>query len=137
MFRIARGFRTSSNAAVRGFGRLVCLCYLIIVEWTWGIELPWGTEVGPRLRIYHGTGLVVNANTKIGCDVVLRQGVCIGARTNDGGAPRIGDRVSFGANSMVLGGVHIGDDALIGAGAVVLADVSAGRSVVGNPARSL
>lgn len=135
LFRIARKVRTGSGPASKIFGRPLCLLYLIIVEWTWGIELPWATSVGARLRIFHGTGIVVNGDSRIGNDVVLRQGVCIGARASTGPSPTLGDRVQVGAGAIILGGVNIGDDVRIGAGAVVLADVPAGSVAVGNPAR--
>lgn len=135
MFRTARHFRTGVNLPSRVLGKLFCLVYLMVVEWTWGIELPWITEVGPRLRIFHGTGIVINGDARLGSDVVLRQGVCVGARKNGGRSPAIGDGASLGAGSMVLGDIKVGDNAQVGAGALVLADVPAGRAAVGNPAR--
>jgi putative colanic acid biosynthesis acetyltransferase WcaB len=135
MFRTARRFRTSSVLPARVFGKMLCLIYVVVVEWTWGIEIPWRTEIGPALRIFHGTGIVINADSRLGRDVVLRQGVCIGSRLDLGPAPAIGNGVNFGAGSMVLGGCEIGDSARIGAGALVLNDVPPGRSAVGNPAR--
>lgn len=135
MFRTARRFRISSAFPARALGKFLCLLYLVVVEWTWGMEIPWRTEIGPSLRIFHGTGIVINADSRLGRDVVLRQGVCIGARSDFGPSPVIGNGVDFGAASMVLGGCEIGDMARIGAGALVLNDVPPGRSAVGNPAR--
>lgn len=135
MFRTARHFRTSNSVWTRWLGRPLCLLYLVIVEWTWGIELPWVTQVGQRLRILHGTGIVVNGSARIGDNVTLRHGVCVGAKTSDGGAPVIGNGVHLGAGSMVLGDVRVGDNAKVGAGAIVLSDVPDGAVAVGNPAR--
>jgi serine O-acetyltransferase len=56
-------------------------------------------------------------------------------RTNERGAPRIGNRVDIGAGAKILGSVTIGDGAVIGANAVVLDDVPAGALAVGIPAR--
>lgn len=137
MFRTARRLRMSNNRAVSMLGRLFCGVYLVIVEWTWGIELPWATSVGQRLRIFHGTGIVVHAHALLGEDVILRQGVCVGERQMQGGCPVIGDGVEFGVGAMVLGNCSVGDGARIGAGAVVLKDVPPGSAVVGNPARIL
>jgi serine O-acetyltransferase len=101
-----------------------------------GIELPCETRVGHRLRIEHFGGIVVSGDAIIGDDVVLRQGVTIGLkRTNERGAPRIGNRVDIGAGAKILGDIEIGDDAVIGANAVVLKDVPAGALAVGVPAR--
>jgi len=137
LFRTARHFRTSNSPLGRILGKPACLVYLIIVEWTWGMELPWATEVGQRLRIFHGTGIVVNGDARLGNDVTLRHGVCLGARSGDGASPVIGNNVHLGAGSMVLGDVSVGDNARIGAGAIVLRDVPADAVAVGNPARIL
>ncbi len=134
-----------ATAAARDAGptivaKLATAAYRLAVDWVLGIDLPPDVEVGPGLAIFHGTGLVVHPRTVIGCDVLLRHGVTLGA-LGDGGAddetrgPTIGDRVSIGAGAIVLGPISVGDDAIVGAGAVVVDDVPAGATVVGNPAR--
>lgn len=137
LFRLAGLVRRPESRWPRPLARIVSASYTFIVEWTWGIELPWATRVGPRLRIFHGTGLVVNAEACLGADVVLRQGVCIGSRRNDGACPVVEDGVDFGASSVVLGGIRVGEGSSIGAGAVILRDVPEGGRMVGNPARLL
>ncbi len=137
LFRAARLLRTSGQPLPRLLGRVVSAVYMVVVRWTWGIDLPWTTTIGPRLRVFHGTGLVVNSGAVLGADVAVRHGVTIGARRDGGPCPVLGDGVDVGAGAMVLGGVHVGDGAVVGAGAVVLADVPAGRTVVGNPGRLL
>jgi serine O-acetyltransferase len=105
-------------------------------QMTTGIELPCETRVGRRLRIEHFGGIIVSGDAVIGDDVVLRHGVTLGLkRTNERGAPRIGNRVDIGAGAKILGPVTIGDDAVIGANAVVLRDVPPGALAVGIPAR--
>ena len=101
------------------------------------MQLSPDTQVGPRLRVHHGYGLVVNAKTVIGADVELRQCTTIGARGISDGAPRIEDGVSVGANAIVIGPVVVGRNSTVGAGAVVVRDVDANTKVVGNPARCL
>lgn len=135
LFRICRRLRTSDSRTARHWGRVVSLLYLVLVEWTWGVELPWSTNVGPGLVLMHGTGVVINGDSVLGSSVVVHQNVCIGARNADGGSPVLGDRVRVGAGAIILGSVAIGDDATIGAGSVVLCDVPRGRTAVGNPAR--
>ena len=117
--------------------KVLCLVYLVVVEWTWGIEIPWSTRIGAGLRIFHGTGIVVNDQSRIGRSVVLHQGVCLGAQTGGGPCPVLQDGVHVGAAAMILGGVVVGTGARIGAGAVVIADVPPGAVAVGNPARIL
>jgi serine O-acetyltransferase len=107
-----------------------------VIQMLTGIELPCETQVGRRLRIEHFGGIIVSGDAVIGDDVVIRQGVTIGLkRTNQRGAPQIGNRVDIGAGAKLLGPIRIGDDAVIGANAVVLCDVPAGALAVGIPAR--
>lgn len=100
-----------------------------------GVELPPETEVGPGLRIWHGAGLVVNPNARIGSNCLLRQGVTIGNLEAGGECPVIGSDVEIGAYAQILGPVQIGDGAKIGAMSVVLGDVPANATAVGVPAR--
>jgi putative colanic acid biosynthesis acetyltransferase WcaB len=137
LFRLAARARRPGSKWPKLAARAVSAFYTFLVEWTWGIELPWATRVGPRLRIFHGTGLVVNAEAQLGADVVLRQGVCIGSKRAGGASPVVGDTVEFGAAAIVLGAVHVGNGSSVGAGAVVLQDVPAGGRMVGNPGRLL
>lgn len=101
-----------------------------------GIDLPCEATVGRRLRIEHFGGIIISGDARLGDDVVLRNGVTIGLkRTNEPGAPTIGNGVDIGAGAKLLGPIHIGDGAVIGANAVVLCDVPAGALAVGIPAR--
>ena len=109
--------------------------YQLLVWWELGIELNHKAEVGPRLRLHHGYGLVVHESAVIGSDCTLRHGTTIGNRRESDDCPVIGDRVDIGCSSVIIGRIRIGDDAKIGAGSVVLHDVPAGCTVAGNPAR--
>jgi serine O-acetyltransferase/putative colanic acid biosynthesis acetyltransferase WcaB len=137
MFRASRVLRGSDQPVLRSLGRIVSAVYMVLVRWTWGIDVPWTATVGPRFRVFHGTGLVVNSGSVLGSDVAVRHGVTIGARREGEPCPVLGDGVDVGAGAMVLGDVTIGDGAVVGAGAVVLTDVPAGGTVVGNPGRIL
>lgn len=113
--------------------------YQISVEWVLGIELPWDTQIGSSFQLQHGVGLVVNHETIIGENCVLRNSTTIGnKKLADGSysaAPKIGNHVDIGANVVIIGAITIGDNAIIGAGSVVVKDVPEGAVVVGNPAR--
>ena len=109
--------------------------YQLLVWWELGIELNHKAEVGPRLRLHHGYGLVVHESAVIGSDCTLRHGTTIGNRRESDDCPVIGDRVDIGCSSVIIGRIKIGDNAKIGAGSVVLHDVPAGCTVAGNPAR--
>jgi serine O-acetyltransferase len=106
-----------------------------LVETVTGISIPKSVNAGGGLRIHHFGCIFIHKNTRIGRKCTLRQGVTLGNRHNDGGAPVIGDDVEFGAFAQVLGLVRIGNGAKIGSMSVVLKDVPDGATVVGVPAR--
>ena len=140
---VVSAFRLAQRLAAGGSRRLWALpgivAYRLVVDWTMGIEIPPSVQAGPGLCVWHGTGLVVHKDVRLGSEVMLRHGVTLGTigDGDEGLAPTIGDRVSVGAGAIILGPIHIGDDAVIGAGAVVITDVPAGATAVGNPARVL
>lgn len=105
------------------------------VETLTGISLPKAASIGPGLRIWHFGGIFIHPNVVIGCDCTLRQGVTLGDRGDNGGAPAIGDFVDFGSGAHVIGPVNVGSNVKVGALAVVVSDVPDGCTVVGNPAR--
>lgn len=105
-------------------------------QWFGGIELPYTTYVGRRVKFEHFGGMVLVAY-KIGDDVIIRQNTTFGvSRTNSmAGKPIIGDRVDIGAGAVLIGNITVGDGAKIGANAVVINNVEAGCVAVGVPAR--
>lgn len=136
-YRLAHAARRPLDARPRLWAIPVGILYRLAVEWVLTVEIPWGTVIGRRLRVFHGAGIVINDRTVLGDDVSIRQNVTLGNVRPDGPCPVIGDRVELGAGCIVLGGIRVGDDARVGAGAVVTKDVPAGATVVGNPARVL
>lgn len=103
-----------------------------------GIEIHPGAEVGERLFIDHGMGVVVGGTATIGDDVTLYQGVTLGGTSLERGVkrhPTLEDGVIVGAGASVLGPFTVGRGARIGANAVVVAEVPAGATMVGIPAR--
>jgi putative colanic acid biosynthesis acetyltransferase WcaB len=117
------------------------MLYRYFVEWLLCIELPRKLTIGKGLSLYHGQALVVNKDTVIGENCVLRNSTTIGhKKLADGtfsGCPRIGNNVDIGANVCIIGDVTIGDNVIIGAGSVVIKDIPANCIAVGNPARIL
>lgn len=130
LFRACQGIRAWPGELWL-LGSPVLLLYVLLVEWILGIELGYKTKVGRRLRLYHGTGLVVHAGSVIGDDCTLRHGVTIGNRIPDGPLPTIGNNVEIGCGAIILGGITIGDNARIGAGAIVVKDVPPGAVALG------
>jgi serine O-acetyltransferase len=102
-----------------------------------GIEIHPGAEVGERLFIDHGMGVVIGETAVIGNDVTLYQGVTLGGTSLKGGKrhPTLQDNVIVGAGAQVLGPITVGHGARIGANAVVLKDVPSCATMVGIPAR--
>lgn len=137
LLRATQRFSGSGNPAMRILGVPIRLLYRLLIDWGLGIEIPWFTNVGPGLRIYHGVGTVIHGAATIGSRVTIRQSVTIGTRDGTDNVPTIGDDVSIGAGAILLGGIHVGDRSVIGAGAVLLQDVPCDSVAVGNPARVL
>jgi len=101
-----------------------------------GIEIHPGAQIGRRVFIDHGMGVVIGETAVVGDDVLLFHGVTLGGVSMSPGKrhPTIGDRVVVGAGAKVLGPLVIGSDARIGANAVVVKDVPECATAVGIPA---
>ncbi len=108
-----------------------------IARFLTGIEIHPGAQIGKRLMIDHGSGVVIGETCIIGDDCTLYQGVTLGGTGKDTGKrhPTLGNNVMVGAGAKVLGPFKIGDGAKIAAGAVVLKEIPAGATAVGIPAK--
>ncbi len=106
-----------------------------------GIEIHPGAQIGRRLFIDHGMGVVIGETAEIGDDCTLYHGVTLGGTkpTRDQASqkrhPTLGNDVIVGSGAQVLGPIHVGNGARIGAASVVLRDVPERATMVGNPAR--
>ena len=100
-----------------------------------GIEIHPGAEIGRRLFIDHGLGVVIGETAIVGNDVTLYQGVTLGGTGKERGKrhPTIEDEVVIGGGAKVLGNITIGRNCRIGAGSVVLRSVPENSTVVGVP----
>src|ERR1700678_4123135 len=101
-----------------------------------GIEIHPGAEIGRRLFIDHGMGVVIGETAIIGNDVTLYQGVTLGGTGKACGKrhPTLRDNVFVGNTANILGNITIGENSRVGAGSVVLRDVPPDSTVVGVPA---
>jgi len=102
-----------------------------------GIEIHPGAQIGRRVFIDHGMGVVIGETTIIGDDVTMYQGVTLGGTGKEKGKrhPTIGNNVVISAGAKILGDITIGDNGKVGAGAVVITSVPENCTVVGVPGR--
>jgi serine O-acetyltransferase len=102
-----------------------------------GIEIHPGAQIGKRVFIDHGMGVVIGETAIVGNDCTLYQGCTLGGTGKETGKrhPTIGDNVVVGVGASVLGNITVGDDSKIGGGAVVVDDVPPESTVVGIPGR--
>ena len=102
-----------------------------------GIEIHPGAEIGRRLFIDHGMGVVIGETAVIGDDCLIYHQVTLGGTGKDRGKrhPTLGNHVVVGAGTKILGNITLGDHARIGANSVVLRDVPPHSTVVGIPGR--
>lgn len=100
-----------------------------------GIEIHPGAQLGRRLFIDHGLGVVIGETATVGDDVTLYQGVTLGGTGKEHGKrhPTIEDHVVIGGGAKILGNIVIGRNSRIGAGSVVLRSVPEHSTVVGVP----
>jgi putative colanic acid biosynthesis acetyltransferase WcaB len=137
LFRCASYYHYGKNILKYLFWPITII-YKIYSEFLLGIELPSETRVGAGLRIFHGVGLVVHKDVKIGMNCTLRQGVTIGNKGEGSQStqlPLVRNNVEFGAASIVIGDIEIGDNVIIGAGCVVTNDVPSNSIAIGASAR--
>jgi serine O-acetyltransferase len=108
-------------------------------RWLTGIEIHPAAQIGRRLLIDHGMGVVIGETAVVGDDVTLYQNVTLGGVSLNPGKrhPTIEDDVVIGAGAAVLGPFSVGRGARIGSNAVVLHEVPPGATMVGVPARQV
>jgi serine O-acetyltransferase len=102
-----------------------------------GIEIHPGAQIGRRVVIDHGMGVVIGETAEVGNDVLIYMGVVLGgtALENVKRHPTVEDGVIIGSGATILGPIRIGKGAKVGAGAVVVRPVPPGATVVGVPGR--
>lgn len=129
LYRIAhylwnRGFRFTARALSQ------------VARFLTHVEIHPAADVGRRLFIDHGAGVVIGETAEVGDDVLMYHGVTLGGDNPEPVKrhPTLGDGVTVGANATLLGAITVGEGASVGAGSVVVEDVPAGATVIGVPA---
>jgi serine O-acetyltransferase len=102
-----------------------------------GIEIHPGAQVGRRVFIDHGFGVVIGETAIVGDDCTIYQGVTLGGTSLHTGTkrhPTLERGVIVGAGAKVLGAFTVGEFAKVGSNAVLLKALPPGATAVGNPA---
>lgn len=102
-----------------------------------GIEIHPGAQIGKKLFIDHGMGIVIGETAEVGDNCTIYHGSTLGGTGKDKNKrhPTLGNNVLVGAGAKILGPILIGDNVKIGAGAVVLNNIKANTTVVGIPGK--
>lgn len=129
-------FRNFHWPILRQLLLLLCLIWQKIIETTTGISIPASVRVGHSFYIGHFGGIILNANTVIGDNCNISQGVTIGISGlgENRGVPVIGDNVYIGANAVLAGKITIGNDVLVGASSLVNKSCNDQVTLLGVPA---
>ena len=110
----------------------------LVVRWWTGIEIHPGARLGNGVFIDHGMGVVIGESAEVGDNVLLFQGVTLGATGNETTwkrHPTLESGVFVGSGARILGPIVVGRDTRVGAGAVVLEDVPPEATIVGQKAK--
>ena len=100
------------------------------------IDIHPAAEIGKRVFIDHGTGVVIGETAIIEEDVLIYQGVTLGgvSLTHGKRHPTVKRGAVIGAGAKVLGNIEIGEYSKIGANSVVVKAVPANATAIGIPA---
>lgn len=113
---------------ISGFSRLITT-----------VDIHPAAQIGERVFIDHGAGVVIGETTIIGNDVLIYQQVTLGGVSTTHGKrhPTVEDNVVIGAGAKVLGNITLHKGCKVGANSVVVKDVPTLSTAVGVPARIL
>ena len=135
-YRLAHGVYKLKIPVIKQIVQLFCMFWQKVIEITTGISIPASVKIGSSFYIGHFGGIILNANTVIGSNCNISQGVTIGVSglNEKRGVPEIGNNVYIGANTVVAGKIKIGNDVLIGASSLMYKDAADSSVWLGVPA---
>jgi serine O-acetyltransferase len=115
----------------RGLARFLSQCTRFFT----GIEIHPGAQLGHRVFIDHGMGVIIGETSIVGDDVTIYQGVTLGGTGKESGKrhPNVDEGAVIGVGASVLGNITIGARSKVGGGAVVVDNVPPDCTVVGIP----
>jgi len=128
-YRIAHRLHTSN---FKRFARMIMGLTQIFTH----IDIHPAAQIGKRVFIDHGTGVVIGETSIIEDDVLIYQGVTLGGVSLDCGKrhPTIRQGAVLGAGAKILGNIEIGEYSKIGANSVVVKEVPSCSTAIGIPA---
>ena len=111
----------------------------IFVIGLFNTEIKASKSISNDLLLYHPYGIVINPNSTIKENVIIRQQVTIGNKgeKEKDGCPTIGKNVEIGAGAKLIGPISIGDNSIIGANAVVTKSFPNNSIIVGVPGKNI
>lgn len=136
-YRIANFiFRNVNLPVLRQLLLVLCLIWQKLIELSTGISIPASVQIGHSLYIGHFGNIIINANSSIGNNCNISQGVTIGVsgRNSKRGVPIIGDNVYLGVNAVIIGKIMVEDNVLIAANSLINKDVEMNSVMMGVPA---
>jgi serine O-acetyltransferase len=101
------------------------------------VDIHPSAQIGRRVFIDHGFGVVIGETAIIKDDVLIYQGVTLGGVSLSSGKrhPTVCSHSIIGAGAKILGNIHIGECVKVGANSVVINDVPSYSTAVGIPAK--
>jgi serine O-acetyltransferase len=128
-------YRIANKLYLSNFKRLARII-MGLTQIITNIDIHPAAQIGRRVFIDHGTGVVIGETTIIEDDVLIYQGVTLGGVSLVQGKrhPTIKRGAVIGAGAKVLGNITIGENAKIGANSVVVKAVPDCSTAIGIPA---
>ena len=129
-------YRISNRLYKRGFKRFARI-FSGFSQLLTNTDIHPCAQIGRRVFIDHGFGVVIGETTIIEDDVLIYQGVTLGGVSLSHGKrhPTIKKNSVLGSGSKILGNIIIGENCKVGANSVVIKDVPCSSTAVGIPAR--
>lgn len=105
-------------------------------KYKYGFDIPYSSEIGPGLLIFHINGIVFSAKSA-GKNLTLSQCTTVGMTIKNGikQYPILRDNVYMAPGSKIIGGVVIGNNVAIGSNCVVNKNIEDNSVVVGIPGK--
>ena len=104
-----------------------------------GIEIHPGAQLGRRVFIDHGMGVVIGETSVVGEECLIYQGVTLGGTSlkREKRHPTLEHHVVVGAGAKVIGNITIGHHSRVGSGSVVVKSAPPHSTIVGVPGHIL